>query len=153
MTPRHYHLGPKWHSAWGCVVVIVPPILDTSLTSSCHPLGCGTLPKDIIVHKGRVKNARNGWAIGVEILAFSVIISEIYRSQGCKDTSSITLYGTEFKTPSFIRCTFVLRTIKKEKSLPAKLWYAMDCELHFNFRHVKMWKKCVPWNQWTKVFP
>lgn len=37
-----------------------PPILDSSLTSSCHPLGCGTLPKDIIVHKGRVKNARNG---------------------------------------------------------------------------------------------
>ena len=91
--------------------------------------------------KKEVINAKQGWATGLEILAFSVLISEIYKFWVCKDIASIILYFTEFKTPSFVRCTVILRTIRKENSVQTKLWYAMDCELHHNFRYVKMWKK------------
>lgn len=104
----------------------------------------GLLVKMSLWKKGRVINAKKGWAIGFEIPAFSVLISEIYESQVYKDITSFILCFIEFKTPSFVRCTVILRTIRKEKSLQTKLWYVMVCELHLNFRYVKMWKKmCV----------
>ena len=107
--------------------------------------------------KKEVINAKQGWATGLEILAFSVLISEIYKFWVCKDIASIIPYFTEFRTPSFVRCTVILRTIRKENSVQTKLWYAMHCELHHNFRYVKIWKKKsifwgMSWNQWTKVF-
>ena len=93
--------------------------------------------------KKEVINAKQGWATGLEILAFSVLISEIYKFWVCKDIASIIPYFTEFRTPSFVRCTVILRTIRKENSVQTKLWYAMHCELHHNFRYVKIWKKKV----------
>lgn len=146
MAPCHCHPDLKWHSAqlWA--------VITSSFHLRCHhnfklPFP-GTISKGVIVNKGRVRNAKKSWAIGTELLAFSVVKSEIYKSQVYKDINSIILYFIEFKTPSSVRCTVVLHTVKKgkslqrkEKSLQTKLWYAMDWELlHLNFRSAKMWK-------------
>ena len=71
--------------------------------------------------KKEVINAKKGWATGLEIVAFSVLISEFYKFWVCKDITSIILYFTEFKTPSFVRCTVILCTIRKENSVQTKL--------------------------------
>lgn len=85
-------------------MVTIPPTLDTSTSSS------GTLTKDIIEYKGRVKNGRNGWAIGAELLGFSVIVSEIYRFHVCKDTTSITQgISLNLRHCGLLRCTVALR--------------------------------------------
>ena len=42
--------------------------------------------------KKEVINAKQGWATGLEILAFSLLISEIYKAWVCKDIASIILY-------------------------------------------------------------